>query len=176
MFTLMHGRNETSFAGKVIGPAINLLPEDRANLPEVVPVEWLNTTCTIYRREALPTPVFESIFVGYSLLEDLALSLRVAQSGWKLANARTARVFHDSQPGTHKDDLACNLAMDVCNRHYVLKNVLDAAHPINYFKWIIWEVFQFAAQLTNYRRWRFLIAYLRGKFAGLHCIYHGTEQ
>ena len=28
MFNLMHGRAEATFAGKVIGPAINLLPED----------------------------------------------------------------------------------------------------------------------------------------------------
>src|SRR5437867_8288933 len=72
MFTLMHGRSEKSFAGKVIGPAINLLPEDRDDLPEVVPVEWLNTTCTMYRREVLPSPPFDSLFVGYSLMEDVA--------------------------------------------------------------------------------------------------------
>ena len=68
MFTLMHGRREKSFAGKLIGPAINLLPEDRDDLPEVVPVEWLNTTCTIYRREALPDPAFDVFF--YWLLAD----------------------------------------------------------------------------------------------------------
>ncbi len=71
MFTLMNGGPEKSFAGKLIGPAINLLPEDRDDLPEVVPVEWLNTTCTIYRREALPSPPFESFFTGYSLMEDV---------------------------------------------------------------------------------------------------------
>jgi len=34
MFTLMHGRSEKSFAGKVIAQGFNLLPEDRADLPE----------------------------------------------------------------------------------------------------------------------------------------------
>src|SRR5204863_9646194 len=101
VFTLMHGRSERTFAGRVIGPGINLLPEDREDLPEIVPVEWLNTTCTIYRRVALPSPPFDSVFTGYSMMEDLTLSLRVGQK-WKLANARTARIFHDSQPGPHK--------------------------------------------------------------------------
>lgn len=47
MFALLNGRNEKSFAGRILGPAVNLLPEDRDDLPEVVSVEWLNTTCTI---------------------------------------------------------------------------------------------------------------------------------
>src|SRR5207237_3425365 len=62
MFRLMAGQRETSYAGRVLGPAINLLPEDRQDLPEVVTAQWLNTTCTLYRREALPNPPFEEFF------------------------------------------------------------------------------------------------------------------
>src|SRR4029077_19457523 len=101
VFRLMGERREASYAGKGLGPAGNLLPENRDDLPEMVPVQWLNTTCTMYRREALPEPPFPTNFTGYSLMEDLALSLQVGKS-WRLMNARTARVFHDSQPGDHK--------------------------------------------------------------------------
>src|SRR5712691_11698293 len=52
LFRLLDGKSRDGYAGKCIGPALNILPEDDPNLPEVVPVEWLNTTCTIYRREA----------------------------------------------------------------------------------------------------------------------------
>src|SRR5882724_9869052 len=62
MFTLLNSGRESTFAGKVIGPAINLLPEDRYDLPDIVPVEWLNTTCTMYRHDALPSPPFDSVF------------------------------------------------------------------------------------------------------------------
>src|SRR5437762_10351673 len=103
---LIHGKGESSYAGRVICPAVNLLPEDSDDLPEIVPVEWLNLGCTIYRRDALPSPPFDSFFRGYSLMEDVVLSLRVAERGWKLANVRTARIFHDSQPGVHKSDIA----------------------------------------------------------------------
>src|SRR5262249_14468861 len=58
MFRLMAGKTKASYAGQVLGPAVNLLPEDRDDLPEVVPVEWLNLGCTLYRREALPAPPF----------------------------------------------------------------------------------------------------------------------
>jgi glycosyltransferase involved in cell wall biosynthesis len=143
MFALMNGRNESTFAGKVLGPAVNILPEDRADLPEVVPSEWLNTTCTIYRREALPAPPFDSLFAGYSIMEDLTLSLRVA-TRWRLANARTARIFHDSQPGAHKADIAALAEMELINRHYVMTQVLGRARAPDYARLALWEAFQFA--------------------------------
>src|SRR5262249_33517287 len=47
MFRLMAGRTANSYAGRVLGPAVNLLPEDLDDLPEVVPVEWMNLGCTL---------------------------------------------------------------------------------------------------------------------------------
>src|SRR5437660_1456582 len=46
MFRMMAGRTQASYAGRVLGPAVNLLPEDRDDLPDIVPVEWLNLGCT----------------------------------------------------------------------------------------------------------------------------------
>lgn len=149
VFRLLHGRTEETFAGKVLGPAVNLLPEDRDDLPEIVPTEWLNTTCTMYRRDALPTPVFDPYFTGYSLMEDLALSLRVAQRGWKLANARTARIFHDSQPGEQKSDPVARAEMELINRLYVMKNVLGRHSLEDYLKLILWECWGIVSSLGS---------------------------
>jgi GT2 family glycosyltransferase len=170
MFTLMHGRREKSFAGKVIGPAINLLPEDRDDLPEVVPVEWLNTTCTMYRREVLPTPVFDEVFTGYSLMEDLALSLRVAQAGWKLANARTARVVHDSQPGDYKSDVAAVASMEFQNRYYVMTNILHRRSFSDHVRLMIWELFSIASGCVSKRGIRNLAPVLLGKWNALRAL------
>jgi GT2 family glycosyltransferase len=145
IFIFMHGRREKSFAGKLIGPAINLLPEDRDDLPEIVPVEWLNTTCTIYRREALPDPPFNSFFTGYSLMEDVAISQRVGQRGWKLANARTARIVHDSQPGEHKLDVAAQSAMELQNRYYVMTEILQRNSFVDHLRLGLWELFSIAS-------------------------------
>jgi cellulose synthase/poly-beta-1,6-N-acetylglucosamine synthase-like glycosyltransferase len=161
VFTMLHGRCEKSFAGKVIGPAVNLLPEDRADLPEVVPVEWLNMGCTMYRREALPSPPLDTFFNGYSLMEDLALSLRVARRGWKLANVRSARIFHDSQPGPHKSDVAALSAMELRNRHYVMTQVLQRRGLFDYLKLAIFEFFQLASVARQNPR--ALLGTLRGK-------------
>ncbi len=146
VFRLMDGHAESSYAGRVLGPAVNLLPEDREDLPEVVPVEWLNTTCTLYRREALPDPPFPEHFQGYSLMEDVTLSLTVGRH-WKLANARTARIYHDSQPGSHKGDPNLIAEMQLTNRHYVMTKVLGRSQISDYFKLFLFEMFSLASIL-----------------------------
>jgi glycosyltransferase involved in cell wall biosynthesis len=148
VFRLMAGRAERSYAGRVLGPAVNLLPEDSDDLPEIVPVEWLNTTCTLYRREALPDPPFPAHFTGYSLMEDLTLSLTVAKR-WKLANARTARIYHDSQPGTYKSDPALLAEMQLINRHYVMTRILGRDRFSDYLKLALFELFSMASSLRS---------------------------
>lgn len=140
LFRFLNGQPERSYAGKCIGPALNLLPEDRPDLPEVVPVEWLNTTCTLYRRGALPKPLFPGFFTGYSMMEDVALSLVVGRK-WQLANARTARIFHDSQRGDHKKSKVELAKMELVNRHYVMTHILGRRTLIDYFKLATLELF-----------------------------------
>jgi len=148
VFRLMAGRAERSYAGRVLGPAVNLLPEDSDDLPEIVPVEWLNTTCTLYRREALPDPPFPAHFTGYSLMEDLTLSLTVGKR-WRLANARTARIYHDSQPGTYKSDPARLAEMQLINRHYVMTRILGRNRFSDYLKLVLFELFSIASSLQS---------------------------
>lgn len=148
MFRLMAGAPSESYAGRVLGPAVNLLPEDRDDLPEAVPVEWLNLGCTIYRRAALPATPFGERFTGYSLMEDLALSLEIGKK-WKLANARTARIFHDSQPGSHKSDPVALAEMELVNRHFVMTKVLGRTRPIDYAKLMAFELFSLASSAKS---------------------------
>ena len=166
LFTLLHGRREKSFAGKVIGPAVNLLPEDREDLPEIVPVEWLNTTCTMYRHEALPTPPFDTVFTGYSMMEDLALSLRVGRK-WRLANARTARIFHDSQTGIYKSDARAMATMALVNRYYVMTRVLGDRRPTNYLRLLLWEVFQLMTCAISPSSRKRVLPIMKGQWMGV---------
>lgn len=148
LFRTLAGEKRTSYAGSVIGPALNLLPEDRSDLPEVVPVEWLNLGCTIYRREALPSPLFEPHFTGYSLMEDLALSLVVGRK-WQLANARTARIYHDSQRGSHKSSVATMAEMELVNRHFVMTSVLGQRGLKSFAKLLVLELFSLTSVLRS---------------------------
>jgi glycosyltransferase involved in cell wall biosynthesis len=166
VFRLLHGSYESSYAGKCIGPAFNMLPEDSPTLPEVVPVEWLNLGCTLYRREALPVPMFPSHFIGYSMMEDLTLSLTVGRK-WKLANARTARVFHDSQPSELKSDRGAFAKMEVVNRHYVMTKVMGRQSFTDYLRLILLEVFGIVTPLASGKNWASLPAVLSGKLKGI---------
>lgn len=165
LFKFLNGRAERSYAGKCMGPVLNLLPEDREDLPTVVPVEWMNSTCTLYRKEAMPDPPFPSHFVGYSLMEDVTLSLRVGKH-WKLANVRTAKIFHDSQPGDHKNDSAVLAKMDLVNRYYVMTQVLERKKQSDYLKLTVQQLFSIAASLRSWKGWvslpRILLAKLKG--------------
>ena len=175
LFRLLHGRSEVSYAGMVLGPAVNLLPEDREDLPEVVPVCWLNTTCTLYRGEALPRPPFDLVFTGYSMMEDLALSLRVG-TRWRLANARTARIFHDSQPGPHKSDISAMARMELVNRHYVMTVVLNRRRLLDYLRLFLWEIFQLSTSTVRSQSRSQMRAICWGKFDGLRQIYFGSRR
>ena len=121
-YNLMGADTSQSLAGKCIGPAINFWPD--ANSEKIISkVDWLFSGCTLYKKLALPSPVFDEHFIGYSLMEDLALSLRVGKN-WTLLNNSKARIYHDSQPGNEKDNIAIIAEMDLINRYYIMKNIL----------------------------------------------------
>jgi glycosyltransferase involved in cell wall biosynthesis len=45
-----------TFAGRWVGGILNMLAGDNPEAGDVIPVEWLNLGCTLYRREGLPDP------------------------------------------------------------------------------------------------------------------------
>jgi glycosyltransferase involved in cell wall biosynthesis len=166
MYRLMSGETQQTFAGRVIGPAWNLLPEDRDELPEYVACDWLNTTCTMYRKSALPDPVFEPFFTGYSFMEDVALSIKIGRQHL-LLNARTARIFHDSQPGAHKDNAVELSEMELVNRHFVMTRVMGRRSSRDYLKLAIFEAFSIIACFRTFQTIRRLPSMILGKTKAL---------
>ncbi|MBO9673060.1 MAG: glycosyltransferase family 2 protein [Sphingobacteriaceae bacterium] len=134
------GINTAQFLpGKCVGPIITFLPAS-AQDSDIVQVDWLNTTCTLYRREALPSPVFDEHFTGYSLMEDLALSLRVGKK-WTLLNSQHAVIYHNSQPGDEKNNLLIMAEMDLVNRYYIMKYILHRSSFKHKLQLLLQQVF-----------------------------------
>jgi GT2 family glycosyltransferase len=154
-----------SYAGRIIGPAIQFLPQDGVSMPATVPVQWLNTTCTLYRRTLLPDPPFDAFFTGYSLREDAALSLRVAKRA-RLVNVPAARIYHDSQHGEHKADVVALNRMGTANRHYVMTEVMEKRAWSDHARLILWECCQLGACAIQQRMGRTFWQTLRGKLLG----------
>lgn len=174
VLTLLSGRCHRSFAGLVVGPAVNLLADDGDGTPPISPVEWLNTTCTMYRRHALPVPPFDYFFTDYSLMEDLALSLRVGRR-WNLANVRGARIVHNSRPAAYKADLQSLVAMELNNRHYVMTEVLRRRTRSDYMRLFAWEMFQLTACALSANS-DVVGATWRGKWQGIRQIRQRARQ
>lgn len=169
LYSIVSGERRETFAGRCLGPVLALLPEDREELPEVVPVEWLNTTCTLYRREALPVPVFPTHFTGYSMAEDINLSLTVGKT-WKLVNARTARIYHNSGQGPYKPTGMALSKMALLNRHYIMTKTLGRASTSDYIKLLLVESFGIVTSLRSPKAWLELPAVLLGKIQGVGAI------
>ena len=154
------------YAGKRVAGIMPQHPWDNDELPDIVPIEWLSSTCTLYRREALPDELFPKKFFGASTGEDLALSLEVARS-WELVNARTARIFHDSQGGDHKRSQTVLAKMEFVNRHHIMTQILGLKSPRAHFNLILAQAFTLAGTLRQEGGVRAFPARLWGKLLGL---------
>lgn len=164
VLAIMGVAERDGYAGRIVGPAINFLP--RADLPDMaVTVEWLSLGCSLYRRALLPHPPLDLFFHGYSLGEDVALSLRVAHRA-KLANAPAARIFHDSQPGAHKASLVALSRMQLVNRHYLMTQLMERTGAADKARLILWECFQLGASAVRERLGPAFWEMLRGRILG----------
>lgn len=159
-YRLLGANTNKSLAGKCIGAAVNFLPELDTK-EDIAEVDWLNTGCTLYKKDALPNPVFDKHFTGYSLMEDLALSLKVSKK-WKLYSASNARIFHDIQPSLERDNVFINAEMDLVNRYYILKHILNKTSLKDNLQLLMQQLF---AAVTSKKI--FSLKYLRGKYAAI---------
>lgn len=99
-------------------------------------------------------------------MEDVTLSLMVGKQ-WQLANARTAKIFHDSQPGDHKNNPATVAKMELVNRHYVMTQILERRSLTDHLKLVVLQLFEIAASLVSARGWWELPALLHGKLSAI---------
>jgi len=119
IYSLCGGWKIKDYAGKCFGPLINLYPRPYSWGPEFQQCEWLNATCTMYRKAVLPSPCFDRGFTGYSFMEDLALSRRVRKK-MQIGMSKNASYIHHSRPALYKANLVKLQKMALENRHHIL--------------------------------------------------------
>jgi glycosyltransferase involved in cell wall biosynthesis len=156
-----------SYAGRLLGPAVNFLPADKPGTPQEV--EWLPSTCTAYRRDVFMSYRFGDDFGGYSFAEDVHLSSRVRLTH-RLLNTTTGRVFHhDLGKSTHKDWKELGESQ-VVNRHAIMVTVLGRNRLRDHMRLFGYEMIYtslawLAAGVTS-ARLAILVKLLRGKLSG----------
>ncbi|MFA5411468.1 MAG: glycosyltransferase [Candidatus Omnitrophota bacterium] len=137
-FCLAKEERSYSYAGKVVGPAVNFLPEDKPNIEQAV--EWLPSCCSAFRREVFLENKFNQRFSGYSFLEDVDLSLRIGKA-FKLINTTRARLYHKDLGGaSHKDWVGIG-RMQVLNRWSVMADVLEKKSPADKSRFFYYQAY-----------------------------------
>lgn len=154
-----------SLAGRCCGPALNFLPARNPSDGDER-VDWLNTTCTFYRRSALPSPPFLPFFNGYSLMEDLALSLEVGKR-WQLCSLPAARIYHDSAPASYKSKVISRQAMEVANRWFIARHILQRPWQTLILALLVLQCVSLLALLRTPARWACVPGWVLGSLAGL---------
>jgi len=144
---LNHGALD-DFSGRCIGPAVGFLPWDRPGRPKIEAVDWMPTTCAMYRRKALPDPPFDPFFKDYSLGEDMAMSLVVARR-WRLANARGARAYHDRIKGEIKLGARRFAMIELVGRHYIMVRVLGRSSAGDHARFAAYQLFMLLSLLRT---------------------------
>ncbi len=172
MLGLVGGRFYGNVSGRLIGPAVGILPDDRVK-ERFLPIEWARGGCMLYRRRAIPEGGFRAFFEGYSLGEDLAFSVDAQRKGkGVLWYASRARVIHTPGPSTHPS-LSEYGRMEVLNRWYLMREVLgkrDMSDAVRFWVWIGWEaVASFRATLCK-GQWEKLIENWKGRCTAIRDI------
>lgn len=173
LFALCTGEWRDSYAGRLVGPAVNFLPADTPDT--VQEVDWLPSGCVCYRKDVFARHGFSNDFEGYSFAEDVHLSSRVAKTH-KLLNTTRARLYHhDLGASTHKNWVELGESM-VAHRRLIMTSILGKRRIRDHVHLFLFEVVYGAASLLASRRpLRIVCPLLWGKLRGFWKLWVGKQ-
>jgi glycosyltransferase involved in cell wall biosynthesis len=146
-YRLQAGYQHPHFGGRFFGAAINTLPTDAPDDPELYPSEWLNSTLVAYRTRLFARERFPA-FDGYSFQEDVNVSVRIGRTH-ELYFHRGIRYLHKSLPGRHKADPRRLAEMRLVNRWYNAAELLNARGLAIRWKFLLTLLFETAVLLRH---------------------------
>ncbi|MFN3405100.1 MAG: glycosyltransferase family 2 protein [Cytophagaceae bacterium] len=124
-------------AGKVVGPVLNFLPEEKGEHFEFV--DWVPIGVSLINRSAyIEAGGFPSHFKGYSFAEDVCLSLLLRRKYQLVLNRKAVAFHYDLGSAGHKDYYRL-AKMQMCNRVFILKNVLNTYNIKMLFSLYVWH-------------------------------------
>jgi GT2 family glycosyltransferase len=138
-YRLQAGYNHPTYGGKLLGPAVNCYPSYTETDGELIPADWLSSTCVFYRTEAFQAELFPS-FSGYSFMEDVHLSARIARKHQVFFHS-TALFEHDDAPSSWKRDLVPLARSRIRNQRAVARDVMGFSGPAFEFKLLLHRIF-----------------------------------
>jgi len=149
-YRLQAGYSHPTYGGRLFGPAINCLPAYTESPGDLIPAEWLNSTCVIYRTPLFMREQFPR-FPGYSFMEDVHLSARIAKTH-KVFFHSSALFQHHDAPSSYKSDVEKMARGRVRNQRVVSKDVLHLSGPVFEMKFFLHRLFSTVALLRRHDR------------------------
>jgi GT2 family glycosyltransferase len=138
-YRLQAGYSHPTYGGKLFGPVINCIPSYDAADGDLIPGEWLNSTCVLYRTQVFLNELFPK-FEGYSFMEDVHLSARIAKTHRLFFHA-TAEFEHHDATSSFKRDARWMARMRIRNQRAVARDVMNLAGPIFEAKLLLHKLF-----------------------------------
>jgi GT2 family glycosyltransferase len=138
-YRLQAGYTHPTYGGKLFGAAINCLPTYTESTGDLIPADWLNSTCVFYRTELYAREKFPE-FDGYSFLEDVHLSARIARTH-QLYFHRTATFEHHDAPSAFKRNARELARMRVRHQRLVAHEILGLREPVLTWKLLLHRLF-----------------------------------
>jgi glycosyltransferase involved in cell wall biosynthesis len=141
------GFEHPTYGGKLFGPGLNCLPTYDEPGGELIPSDWLNSTCVFYRTPLFARERFPE-FEGYSFLEDVHLSSRVGRTH-RLFFHREARFIHNDAPSTFKRHRRALARMRLRHQRVVAREILGLRGPALTLKLLLHRLFVSAVLLRQ---------------------------
>jgi len=152
-YRLQAGYSHRDYGGRLFGAGINCLPTYADNDPELIPADWLNSTCVFYRTALFQRETFPK-FEGYSFMEDVHLSARVGRTHGLFFH-RTAMFEHRDATSSFKRNARELARMRVRHRKIIAREIIGVREPVLSFKMFLLRLFV-SANLLRHRHptWR----------------------
>ena len=138
-YRLQAGYADRTYGGRLFGPAINCLPCYTEVEGDLIPSEWLNSGCVFYRTDLFLRELFPR-FDGYSFMEDVHLSARIARTH-RLYFHKTARCQHRDGAVSRPRNVTNIARMRIRNQRLVAREVLGLSGPAFEAKLLLHRLF-----------------------------------
>ena len=138
-YRLQAGYADRPNGGRLFGPAINCLPCYTESAGDLIPSDWLNSGCVFYRTDLFLRELFPR-FDGYSFMEDVHLSARIARTH-RLYFHKTACCQHRDGAAARPRNLTSMARSRFRNQRLVAREVLGLHGPVFEAKLLLHRLF-----------------------------------
>ena len=138
-YRLQAGYADRTYGGRLFGPAINCLPCYTEADGDLIASDWLNSGCVFYRTDLFLRELFPR-FDGYSFMEDVHLSARIARTH-RLYFHKTAHCQHRDGAVSRPRNHTAIARMRIRNQRLVARDVLGLHGPVFEAKLLLHRIF-----------------------------------